>query len=188
MNFPVDDPRPAILAILHDCTASQFLQSKNQHLLHYPFINMCQQQKPTTTTPAAVMPLDLKKQVRFGEIQQHFLAPLPQDLQRQHMYYSHGELQVQKEADMQTLGECDESFEQGICFRGLETPDHKTERRNRIKKCIRTVLEVHLEQKELGYLDDYELYIVARANSKSDRKKAQKAAAQDALELPETEA
>lgn len=147
----------------------------------------------TTSTATATMPVAAKKGVTFGEIQQHFLAPVPEDLQRQFMYYSAEELSIQKEADISLLRINSDNInteasllEHGICFRGLEqtyNTNDKTERRDRIRKYIRTVLEVHLEQKELGYRDDYEVYIVARANSKTDRKKAQRLAAQDAEDV-----
>ncbi|CAB9523800.1 expressed unknown protein [Seminavis robusta] len=153
---------------------------------------MCHLQTPVNTTTTTMcetaVALELKKTVRFGAVQKCFLEPLPTDLQREHLYYSAEELAFQKQTDIQAkrnfvdAGLELDANDHSMTFRGLEHVLNKRERRRRISKHVKGVLEVQKEQKESGLIgmDDYELFVVSRAQSKDNRKAAQKMAARDA--------
>jgi hypothetical protein len=134
-----------------------------------------------------VVPVDLKKSVQFGPIKECPLEPLPLDIQIEALFYTADELFRQRSADVEAKrsAENDNSeFEEGedICFRGLENSLNKGERRRKVQEYVRTVINVHREQREMGYFDDYELCLIAKARSKGDRKLAQRMASIDANE------
>ena len=169
-----------------------------------------QQQAPREDRPRPTeTPTSSKKNVSFGEIQEQFLQPLPRNLHRADLFYSTEELEEQKLADIKTKRDAFQGNDSSdtaasydpsipyyrkeqhltaafaedtndICFRGLEHVLHKTERREHIQSYIKAVLEVHTEQREVGLVDSYELFIVARSHSKADRKHAHRMGKVDA--------
>jgi hypothetical protein len=147
---------------------------------------MCHRLESPVTCPFQPDSIPLAKRVRFGEVQECFLNPLPKDFIREHLYYSGAELKHQQNTDIEAKFDASLSDHEIdpdlVTFRGLEHALSKDGRRQRIKEYVTSVLEVHLEQKEVGYRDTYEIYMVARAQSKGDRKTAQRIAAMDARE------
>jgi hypothetical protein len=130
---------------------------------------MCAQQQQSDPLTSTMVPLEVtlttKKCVRFGETQERFLAPLPRTVNPEDLYYTARELKLQKAQD-------------------LERHAAKFDRRRHIHQFIQSVLEVQTEQKEYGLtVDAYELFLVACANSKKDRIKAQRIAALEAAEM-----
>lgn len=171
-----------------------------QQLL-YQTITMCQQRQPTPATKPTnknkLPELKLlkkkkkKKQVCFGAVQEQFLKPFPRDLAKGDLFYLPYELQAQKDADIEAKREAVEGNNDAaqqfvdtddLCFRGLEHVLTKTARRERIQAYVVTVLDVYMEQRELGYIDNYELFIVSRSHSRSDRKQALRMGKVDAEE------
>jgi len=115
------------------------------------------------------------------------LDPVPREL-RNDLYYSADELKEQKDADIAAKQDAESKCDDDPvdtderCMRGLEHVLHKTERRKHIHANIQAVLEAHNEQAELGYLDEYELFIVSRWSTLGDRKKARRIGKVDAQE------
>ena len=112
------------------------------------------------------------------------MLALPKDFIREDLYYTSEELKIQKFVDIKAKFESELNNEQVdvnfVTFRGLEEVCNKDQRRQRIKQHVKGVLEVQTEQREAGCVDSYEIFIVARAQSKNDRKAAHRIAVLDA--------
>ena len=99
------------------------------------------------------------------------------------LYYTSQELKKQRQDDEATNRNSKTQEDDLFSFRGLERSHHSVERRRHIQEFVQSVLEVQREQQEFGLArDDYELFMVASANSKKDRIKAQRMGTKDAFD------
>jgi hypothetical protein len=161
---------------------------------------MCKQGKQRRLSLRKIEPLHLQannnlkrsRSVQFGEIQECSLDSLPyNDEDKAALFYTQAELRKLKKADISAKREAEENpeavdhivDEEEISFRGLEHCLDTSERKQHIREYVQSVVGIHLEQREMGYFDDFELYVIARHKSKKDRKHAQRMASLDSRDI-----
>ena len=148
-----------------------------------------QQQKQIMVSCKRIAPqhLKLKEAVHFGDVKECPIKPPPLDEEsRANLFYTQKELRRLKKADIEAKRMAEENpdiefdEDEEVCFRGLEYSLNSKERKENIKSYVQCIVQIYLDQQEMGYVDEYELYAIAKSKSKRDRKLARRMGALDA--------